>query len=428
LDHAHSRYRFHGLLRETLERELQRAEPELAAQLHSRASAWLRDHGDVDGAIRHAIAADDEAGAENLLVTNLPGYLTTGRAAEVEAWLDRIGEAPVTASRPLAVTAGLSALALGDAERAKRWRVAAACALERPGTPQDARGLGVASAILEAMTARSGIGAMLDGAGQAYQMAPESSPWRPISALVRGTALYLSGERAAANELLEESGDLAASIQPAITAASLAHRAVIAAEEDDWEVAGDRAEAAVAIVLEHGLGDEPVSALVFAAAALAEARSGRPDEGKQSLRKATELLADLGGFVPWYGALTRILLGHASLWLADVVRARTLLAEASRIARKVPDAVIFSRWFDEAWEHIDTLAESSLVGPSALTIAELRVLRFLPSHRSFREIGSQLGVSANTVKTQAHAVYRKLGAASRSEAVTRARQAGLLGT
>jgi LuxR family maltose regulon positive regulatory protein len=89
--------------------------------------------------------------------------------------------------------------------------------------------------------------------------------------------------------------------------------------------------------------------------------------------------------------------------------------------------VIFARWFDDAWSHMDSLAETSLGGPSSLTIAELRILRFLPSHRSFREIAEQLGVSANTVKTQAHAVYRKLGAASRSEAVARAAEAGLLG-
>ena len=87
----------------------------------------------------------------------------------------------------------------------------------------------------------------------------------------------------------------------------------------------------------------------------------------------------------------------------------------------------FSEWFDLAWAYMDTLAESSLAGPSSLTIAELRILRFLPSHRSFREIAAQLGVSANTVKTQAHAVYRKLGAASRSEAVAHAMEAGLLG-
>ncbi len=139
------------------------------------------------------------------------------------------------------------------------------------------------------------------------------------------------------------------------------------------------------------------------------------------------LLADLGDFIPWYGAETRILLAHASLRLADIGGARTLLAEASRLARRTQGAVIFQQWFDDAWSYMDTMAETSLTGPSSLTIAELRILRFLPSHRSFREIAAQLGVSANTVKTQAHAVYRKLGAASRSEAVAKALDAGLLG-
>ena len=101
-------------------------------------------------------------------------------------------------------------------------------------------------------------------------------------------------------------------------------------------------------------------------------------------------------------------------------------AEASRLARRTPDAIMFEHWFTDAWAYMDTLAESTLAGPSSLTIAELRILRFLPSHRSFREIGEQLGVSANTVKTQAHAVYRKLGAASRSEAVARATETGLI--
>lgn len=117
---------------------------------------------------------------------------------------------------------------------------------------------------------------------------------------------------------------------------------------------------------------------------------------------------------------------HASLRLADVSTARALLARASRFARRMPDTVVFTRRFDQLFERMDTLAESSLAGPGSLTMAELRVLRFLPGHRSFREIAAQLGVSANTVKTQAHAVYRKLGAASRSEAVQRASDAGIL--
>ena len=64
--------------------------------------------------------------------------------------------------------------------------------------------------------------------------------------------------------------------------------------------------------------------------------------------------------------------------------------------------------------------------PASLTAAELRILRFLPTHLTFREIAERTFVSANTVKTQANAVYRKLDVSSRSEAVTRARSLGVL--
>ena len=68
----------------------------------------------------------------------------------------------------------------------------------------------------------------------------------------------------------------------------------------------------------------------------------------------------------------------------------------------------------------------ALEGSASLTLAELRILRFLPTHLSFREIGDRLHVSTNTVKSQAHAVYRKLDACSRSEAVARASRVGLI--
>jgi LuxR family maltose regulon positive regulatory protein len=201
---------------------------------------------------------------------------------------------------------------------------------------------------------------------------------------------------------------------------------MVAVEQEDWDTAAELTDRADTLVRGGELAECPLSALVFAASAAVRAHHGRVDEAKRDLRCGVELLGPLGDCMPWYGAEARILLAHASLRLADLVRARSLLAEASRLARKTPDAVIFAGWFDQAWAYMDTLAESTLSGPSSLTIAELRILRFLPSHRSFREIATQLGVSANTVKTQAHSVYRKLGAASRSEAVARASEAGLL--
>ena len=55
-----------------------------------------------------------------------------------------------------------------------------------------------------------------------------------------------------------------------------------------------------------------------------------------------------------------------------------------------------------------------------LTAAEMRVLRYLPTHLSFEAIADELIVSRNTVKTQAIAAYRKLGVSSRAEAVEQA--------
>ena len=60
------------------------------------------------------------------------------------------------------------------------------------------------------------------------------------------------------------------------------------------------------------------------------------------------------------------------------------------------------------------------------TVAELLVLRLLPSDLTLRQIGDELYLSHNTVKTHARNLYRKLGAANRVEAVRRAAEVGLL--
>src|SRR5262249_29315067 len=61
-----------------------------------------------------------------------------------------------------------------------------------------------------------------------------------------------------------------------------------------------------------------------------------------------------------------------------------------------------------------------------LSTSELRVLRYLPTNLSMRQIGSELYVSHNTVRTHITHLYGKLGTHTRAEAVTRARALGLL--
>ena len=55
------------------------------------------------------------------------------------------------------------------------------------------------------------------------------------------------------------------------------------------------------------------------------------------------------------------------------------------------------------------------------------MLRLLSSRLSLREIGNELYVSLNTIKTHTRNVYAKLRVGSRQQAVIRARELGLLG-
>jgi LuxR family maltose regulon positive regulatory protein len=82
---------------------------------------------------------------------------------------------------------------------------------------------------------------------------------------------------------------------------------------------------------------------------------------------------------------------------------------------------------------LDTLAGRAPPhrGPDAplrdeLSEAELRVVRYLPSNLTASEIASELVVSTNTVRTHMRHIYAKLDAHTRSEAVARARELGLV--
>jgi LuxR family maltose regulon positive regulatory protein len=61
-----------------------------------------------------------------------------------------------------------------------------------------------------------------------------------------------------------------------------------------------------------------------------------------------------------------------------------------------------------------------------LSDAELRLVRYLPSNLTATEIARELSVSPNTIRTHLRHIYAKLDAHSRTDAVTRARQIGLL--
>jgi LuxR family maltose regulon positive regulatory protein len=213
---------------------------------------------------------------------------------------------------------------------------------------------------------------------------------------------------------------------PGIHALCLAQLALLALDEDDWESGAWFAARAKALVRSSGLTEAPTLALVFAVSASVRAQRGQVEEAVADRRTAAGLLGTLENFVAWYDCEARIVLARAGLRLSDTDSARRLLADATRISRRVPDALVLGQWLDDAVRQAGTAEGSSLGGSWSLTTAELRVVQFLPSHLSFPQIAARLYVSPNTVKTHVRSVYRKLEASSRGQAVERARHAGLL--
>ena len=59
--------------------------------------------------------------------------------------------------------------------------------------------------------------------------------------------------------------------------------------------------------------------------------------------------------------------------------------------------------------------------------AELRLLPYLQTHLTLREVADRLFVSRNTVSSELSSIYRKFGVSSRGAAVEHATAVGLLG-
>ena len=130
--------------------------------------------------------------------------------------------------------------------------------------------------------------------------------------------------------------------------------------------------------------------------------------------------------IPWVTVQVGLELTRIHLALAEVAAARTVLAETERVLELRPDMGVL---VDETRELQDRLAATS--GPAgawamSLTGAELRLLPYLATHLTVPEIATRLFISRNTVKTEAVSIYRKLGASSRSQAIERAVEVGLL--
>jgi LuxR family maltose regulon positive regulatory protein len=102
------------------------------------------------------------------------------------------------------------------------------------------------------------------------------------------------------------------------------------------------------------------------------------------------------------------------------------MREAHEILLRRPGLGAFARQAEDLRAELSHASGSPALGASALTSAELRLLPLLSTHLSFPEIAAEMFLSPNTIKSTVHSIYRKLGSSSRSQAVSRLRDLGLI--
>jgi LuxR family maltose regulon positive regulatory protein len=429
LDRRDQWYRYHQLFRDLLLAELRRAEPDLMPVLQHRAAGWCMHNGLPEEALEYSMAAGDVDTTAGLVTQLAPQARRESRAATVERWLRWLDERGAIGQQlMLAVLAGVMSALAGRAAEAERWADVADRwrDVEAP-RPEDPAAEAWAD-VLRALLCRGGVGQMRADADEAVRrFVAAGIAVLPIAMLMQGIVRVLSGDLDDGDTVLADAVSSAEDVgSHEAAAAALCERSLVAIARGEWTAAGALAGQARSMLLRAGLEETFVMPLACAVHARIALHQGDIPAARRELVSAQRLRYQLTYALPHVAVQARLELAHACIMLTDLTGARTLMHEINELLRQRPGLGTLPRQAQELQAQLSRLRGPGRPGASALTAAELRLLPMLATYLSLREIADQVSLSRATIKAQATSIYRKLGASSRSQAVMRARDLGLL--
>jgi LuxR family maltose regulon positive regulatory protein len=426
LDEPRRWYRHHRLFRDMLLAELERLEPGLVPVLRRRAADWCLRNGLPEEALEYSMAAGDVGTAARLVENLWVPASRQGRVSTVQRWFWWLEDRGGIDGRPmLAVLASLLSVQTGRPAEAERWASLAARWQDAPGSQNLAAEAW--GAVLRTILCRHGVGQMRADADEAASRFAAAGMAAPVIPLAQGVARVLSGDLDGGDVSFEEAlgaGEEAGA--PDIFAAALCQRSLVAMARGDWDRADVLAGQAGARLRKAGLEECWVTSLVCAAQARMAAHGGDVPAARQHLVRAQRLRPLLTYAVPHLAVQARIELIRAHLALADLAGARTLMREIDELLKRRPDLGTLTGEAQALRTRLSADRRSGRPGASSLTAADLRILPLLATHQSSSEIAAELFLSPHTIKSRVKSIYRKLDATTRDQAVSRARQLGLL--
>ncbi len=428
LDRRGEWYRYHHLFRDMLLAELQRLEPELIPVLRRRAAGWYVQNGLPEEALEYSIAAGDIDAAAGLVEKLVVPAHRRGRVPTVQRWLRWLEERGGFEGHPMAaVLAALFCALTGRPVEAERW----ADVVDRwqygdPVRPDDPSTEAWA-AVMRTFLCRRGVERMSADADEAVRRFAAESFVTPAPAFLQGIARVLCGDLDGGDAALEDGISVGEEVGAhEDVALALCERSLVAIARGEWDQAEALAGQAAAVLRRAGIEESYATPLVCAVQARTAMHRGDVPAARQQLVSAQRLRPLLTYALPYFAVQARIELSRVHFALADLAGARTLMREVDELLRRRPDLGTLAGQAQALRVRLSKERGPSASGASALTGAELRLLPLLSTHLSMPEIAGELFLSPNTIKSQAYSLYRKLGASTRSQAVTRSRELGLL--
>lgn len=414
-------YRYHQLFAEALQLELEVTEPQLIPELHARASAWFEQEGELEPATEHAIAAGDTGRAASLVMRQLQPLVGAGYLATVERWLADLSWPEALQNTELAAGRAVAAGERSRPDEAGRWLDVASGGLREFRTAAGVP-LGYGVDLLRSFFLAGGVTPAHEAAARAVTEAP-APMWRGAALAGLGQCRYLQGDTGGAARALREALTL---LPDDLNMLSLASGYLALAECDQGNPRqGEKTARRITDLVEtRDFAISGTTAMCHTGLGAALTARGLLAEAEDRLTLAAGVHST-GSPSVW--------LAHALLLLADCRRAagdaagahEALDAAAAALAR-IPDAGILPVLAVSVRDRLLAPTRRPAAFGQQLSERELVVLRLLAAGLSQREIAGQLYVSHNTVKTQVRMAYRKLGAATRAQAVRTANDLGII--
>ena len=427
LDRQGDWYRYHHLFAQLLRNELERSEPDAVRGLNARAMDWCIAHDLPEAALSYGHAAGKTETVAGLVEgLALPLY-RDGRMTAVEAWVGWFTDDELIQYPALAVYAAWFRLLTGRPDEVERWLALADGATSTIPISDGSSTIEPWAALLRAHMIQNGVDEALADANLALDQLPPESGWVTSALQIRGVLHVLLGAPDRATDDFEatiEKGHALGTLDDVFMAQ--AQLSLLACRRGAWGDAGERARAAQALLEEMGLGDYAVSAATYVAIARVAVHDARQDDARAAIARAHRLRPLLDHGMPWLSIQVGLDLTRVHLALGDAAAARTTFRETEQVLALRPNMGVLVEDARELKERLAATTGPAGAWAMSLTGAELRLLPFLATHLTIPEIATRLFISRNTVKTEAVSIYRKLSASSRSEAIERAVEVGLL--